>query len=153
MVKRIRNQAVGDTVFDLIIALFLLIAVVVCVYPFLYVLSISISSGEAVNKGLVTLLPVDLNFDAMKTVLGYRQLWTSYGNTLFYTHDIERDIHVSGGVSAVQEEVLLPQAPEFSAGVHDVFLGRTDSFLYHRHQLRAVQQPLGYDYSGSGKRI
>lgn len=85
MIKRIRNQSIGDTIFDLVIALFLLIAVVVCIYPFLYVVSISISSGEAVNKGLVTLLPVDLNFEAMKTVLKYEQLWISYGNTLFYT--------------------------------------------------------------------
>ncbi len=72
-------------VFDASIALFLLLAVVVCVYPFLYVVSVSISSGEAVNKGLVTLLPVDLNFEALKSVLAYKQLWTSYGNTIFYT--------------------------------------------------------------------
>lgn len=72
-------------VFDAAIALFLLLAVVVCVYPFLYVVSVSISSGEAVNKGLVTLLPVDLNFEALKSVLAYKQLWTSYGNTIFYT--------------------------------------------------------------------
>ena len=58
---------------------------IVCVYPFLYVVSVAISSGEAVNKGQVVLLPVDLNFDAMKTVLAYKQLWRSYGNTLFYT--------------------------------------------------------------------
>ncbi len=72
-------------VFDASIALFLLLAVVVCVYPFLYVVSVSISSGEAVNKGLVTLLPIDLNFEALKSVLAYKQLWTSYGNTIFYT--------------------------------------------------------------------
>ena len=63
----------------------LLLAVLVCVYPFLYVVSVALSSGEAVNKGLVTLLPVDLNLDAMKTVLKYEQLWISYGNTIFYT--------------------------------------------------------------------
>ena len=55
MLKRIKNQSVGDTIFDIVVALFLLLAVVVCVYPFLYVISVSISSGEAVNKGLVTL--------------------------------------------------------------------------------------------------
>ena len=72
-------------IFDAVIAFFLLFAVVVCVYPFLYVVSVSVSSGEAVNKGLVTLLPVDLNFEALKSVLAYKQLWTSYGNTIFYT--------------------------------------------------------------------
>lgn len=85
MVKRMRTQPFGDTVFDLIIALFLAIAVVVCVYPFLYVISVSLSSGEAVNKGLVVLFPVDLNLDAMRTVLEYKQLWTAYANTAFYT--------------------------------------------------------------------
>ncbi len=80
-----RSYPIGDRVFDILIALFLLIAVVVCVYPFLYVVSIAISSGEAVNKGLVYLLPVDLNFDALNRVLKYKQLWTSYGNTFFYT--------------------------------------------------------------------
>lgn len=85
MLKRIVKRPFGDNVFDLIIGIFLLFAVVVCVYPFIYVLSVSISSGEAVNKGLVTLFPVDLNFDAMKTVLNYKQLWVSYGNSIFYT--------------------------------------------------------------------
>ena len=85
MLKRIRKRPFGDVVFDLIVGVFLAIAVVVCVYPFLYVLSVSISSGTAVNKGLVTLFPVDLNFDAMKTVFNYKQLWISYGNTIFYT--------------------------------------------------------------------
>ena len=65
--------------------IFLIFAVVACVYPFIYVLSVSLSSGQAVNQGRVILLPVDLNFEALKTVLGYKQLWISYGNTLFYT--------------------------------------------------------------------
>jgi len=76
---------IGDVIFDVIIGLFLLLAVVVCVYPFVYVVSVSISSGEAVNKGLVTLLPVDLDFEATKRVLKYKQIWTAYGNTIFYT--------------------------------------------------------------------
>ncbi len=76
---------VGDLIFDLVIGIFLLIAVVVCVYPFLYVVSVALSSGEAVNKGLVVLFPVDFSAEALKTVLGYKQLWISYANTLFYT--------------------------------------------------------------------
>ncbi|MCR5093191.1 MAG: carbohydrate ABC transporter permease [Lachnospiraceae bacterium] len=83
--KKAYNGWVGDLIFDMIIWIFLAIAVIVCVYPFLYVVSVAVSSGEAVNKGLVYLFPVDLNFDAMKTVLKYKQLWVSYGNTLFYT--------------------------------------------------------------------
>ncbi|MCR5674901.1 MAG: carbohydrate ABC transporter permease [Lachnospiraceae bacterium] len=83
--KKLYKGTIGDFLFDLQIWIFLAIAVLVCVYPFLYVLSVAISSGDAVNRGEVILLPVDLNFDAMKTVLAYKQLWRAYGNTLFYT--------------------------------------------------------------------
>ncbi len=83
--KKLYKGTFGDFLFDLLIWIFLAIAVIVCVYPFLYVVSVAISSGDAVNRGEVILLPVDLNFDAMKTVLKYKQLWRSYGNTLFYT--------------------------------------------------------------------
>lgn len=81
----LRRRPIGDIIFDLCVWAFLLIAVLICLYPFIYVVSVSISSGEAVNKGLVTFLPVDLNFDALKRVLNYKQLWVSYGNTIFYT--------------------------------------------------------------------
>lgn len=80
-----RKQSFGDNVFDILVAMILFIAVIICVYPFLYVVSVSLSSGEAVNKGLVVLFPVDLNFDALSTVFHYKQLWVSYGNTIFYT--------------------------------------------------------------------
>lgn len=80
-----RKQSFGDNVFDILVAIILFIAVIICVYPFLYVVSVSLSSGEAVNKGLVVLFPVDLNFEALSTVFHYKQLWVSYGNTLFYT--------------------------------------------------------------------
>lgn len=83
--KQFIHESFGDKIFDTIVFIFLTAAVLICVYPFLYVVSVSISSGEAVNKGLVVLFPVDLNFDAMKTVLLYKQLWISYGNTVFYT--------------------------------------------------------------------
>ena len=85
MKRKRKRQSLGDTIFDIIVAVFLAFAVVVCVYPFLYVVSVSLCSGDAVNKGLVTLFPVDLDFDALKRVLNYKQLWTSYGNTFFYT--------------------------------------------------------------------
>lgn len=83
--KKFFRQSIGDMVFDTVVFILLFVAVVICLYPFVYVVSVAISSGEAVNKGLVTLFPVDLDFTAMKSVLKYQQLWTSYINTTFYT--------------------------------------------------------------------
>lgn len=85
MFKEFRKEGFGDKVFDIIVWMFVLIAVVICIYPFVYVVSVSISSGEAVNGGKVVILPVDLNFDVFKMVMGYKELWISYGNTFFYT--------------------------------------------------------------------
>lgn len=85
MLKELRNEGAGDKVFDILVRLFVLIAVIVCVYPFLYVVSVSISSGEAVNGGKVVLLPVDMNLDVFNMVMGYKDLWISYGNTFLYT--------------------------------------------------------------------
>lgn len=75
----------GDKLFDIAVWLIVLLAVVVCVYPFLYVLSISLSSGVAVNRGDVWLFPVDFDLSAFKMVMAYKDLWVSYGNTILYT--------------------------------------------------------------------
>ena len=83
--KNFFRQTPADIAYDIITRLLVIFAVVICVYPFLYVISISISSGEAVNQGRVWLLPVDLDFSTMKMVMNYSELWTSYLNTFFYT--------------------------------------------------------------------
>jgi putative aldouronate transport system permease protein len=54
-------------------------------YPFVYVLSASISSPEAVRANRVALGPVPpLSGEAFRLVLGDSRIWTGYGNTLFY---------------------------------------------------------------------
>jgi putative aldouronate transport system permease protein len=80
-----KNEGLTDKFFDIFIFLLIVLAVSVTLYPFIYVVSISLSSGEAVNKGLVVFLPIDLNFDTYKMVMNYKDLWVSYGNTFYYT--------------------------------------------------------------------
>lgn len=85
MLKEFRQQDFGDKAFDILVRILVVIAVIICLYPFIYVVSVSISSGAAVNAGKVVLWPVDLNFDVFKLVINYKELWTSYANTAFYT--------------------------------------------------------------------
>ena len=75
----------GDKLLDIIIGIIVLFAVFVTLYPFVYVVSVSISDGAAVARGDVMLFPVGFSLDAFKMVTEYSQLWTAYGNTLFYT--------------------------------------------------------------------
>lgn len=58
---------------------------VAALYPFLYVLSASISSPEQVVKGNVLLFPKDVTFTAYRTVLAENGIWLGYANTIFYT--------------------------------------------------------------------
>lgn len=83
--KSFLRQMPADIIYDIITRLLVIFAVVVCVYPFVYVISISISSGEAVNQGRVWLYPVDLDFSTLRMVMNYSELWTSYLNTFYYT--------------------------------------------------------------------
>lgn len=85
VISKFRSEGPADKVFDIIVWTLVFFAVCITLYPFVYVVSIALSSGEAVNKGLVTLFPVDLDLTTFKMVMGYRDLWVSYGNTFFYT--------------------------------------------------------------------
>ncbi|WP_236354906.1 carbohydrate ABC transporter permease [Konateibacter massiliensis] len=80
-----RNEGFGDKVFDVIVWILVILAVCITLYPFLYVISISISSGTAVSKGEVMLWPVGFDLSTYGIVMQNKQLWVSYGNTFFYT--------------------------------------------------------------------
>lgn len=61
------------------------ICALAALYPFVYVLSASISSPEAVVTGEVLLFPKELTLDAYKAVFAEKDVWIGYANTIFYT--------------------------------------------------------------------
>ncbi len=80
-----RKASPGDKALDVIIWVLVIFAVVVTLYPFLYVVSVSISEGSAVARGDVLLFPKGFSLDAFSMVTTNKQLWISYGNTFLYT--------------------------------------------------------------------
>ncbi|MGI5856054.1 MAG: carbohydrate ABC transporter permease [Candidatus Merdivicinus sp.] len=54
-------------------------------YPIVYVVSASFSSGAAIAAGRVWLYPVDFSLRGYQAVLKYRNVWIGYRNTIFYT--------------------------------------------------------------------
>lgn len=54
-------------------------------YPFLYVLSSSVSVPGAVARGEVFLFPKGFILESYKKVINIDYFWSSYGNTVFYT--------------------------------------------------------------------
>ena len=75
----------GDRIFGWANAILLGLFVLSTLYPFIYVLSVSLSSGAAVTAGRVTLWPIDVTLAAYDRVLSDRMFWVAYGNTFIYT--------------------------------------------------------------------
>lgn len=61
------------------------LAGVLALYPFIYVLSSSFSSGDAVTTGKVLLFPKEFTLNAYKKVFEEESLWMAYANTFYYT--------------------------------------------------------------------
>ena len=79
------KESFSDKLYDIITRFLVIFAVVICVYPFVYVISISLSSGIAVNQGRVWLYPIDIDLSTFGMVMRYGELCTSYLNTFYYT--------------------------------------------------------------------
>lgn len=75
----------GDRLFYLMITVILTLVFLIVLYPCIYVVAASFSSGSAVQAGKVFLWPVDFSFDGYLTVFSNMKVWIGYANSLFYT--------------------------------------------------------------------
>ena len=75
----------GDRRFVLINTILIGIFTLSTLYPFIYITSLSFSSGFAARAGTVVLTPIDATIEAYKYVLAQPMFWISYKNTFIYT--------------------------------------------------------------------
>lgn len=78
-------ESKGEKIFKVVNYVLLALMAMLCLYPFIYVLSASISAPYNVTTGKVLLFPKGITFDSYKEVLGNPDIWIAYGNTIFYT--------------------------------------------------------------------
>jgi len=71
--------------FDIINTILQLLLACVFIYPFIYIISISISDTFAVGLGLVKFLPIGFQLDAYRIVLRDTTIWSGYANSILYT--------------------------------------------------------------------
>ena len=79
------NISGRDKIFYIINDLFLLLALIVVLYPIIYIISSSLSSPNAVSTGKVVLFPVEFSLEGYKAVFKHDGILTGYANTIFYT--------------------------------------------------------------------
>lgn len=75
----------GYKAFSIFNVLITAILLVFCLFPFIYMLALSLSSTRAVLAGQVFLFPVDINISTYKTIFNYPNFFIAYRNTFFYT--------------------------------------------------------------------
>jgi putative aldouronate transport system permease protein len=79
------KQTLGEKIFNVFNIIILGIVGLVAIYPFIYTLSISLSTqAEAARAGL-HLYPREVSFTSYQMVLGNPEILTGYANTLFRT--------------------------------------------------------------------
>lgn len=79
------KKTAGEIIFDIINTLFMLVMIVVTLYPILYVLFASLSDSNRLlaHSGLLV-KPIGLQFAAYKEVLKNPMVISGFGNTLYY---------------------------------------------------------------------
>ena len=75
----------SDRIFYITINLILAILGLLILYPLIYIVSCSFSSGSALTAGKVILWPVDISFEGYMVVFSNKNIGIGYKNTLFYT--------------------------------------------------------------------
>lgn len=75
----------GDRIMDTVINIVMTMLFLVVLYPLVYVVSSSFSSGDAVFNGKVILWPVDFSTFGYDIVLKYPKVWVGYKNTIINT--------------------------------------------------------------------
>ena len=75
----------GDRMFVRLNMVLVAIFTLSTLYPFIYIASLSFSSGFQARAGNVVLTPVDVTLAAYQRVLADGLFWSSYGNTFIYT--------------------------------------------------------------------
>ena len=80
-----KKETPSRVVFNIFNYAFLALIAVISIYPFLYSLSISLSSAAEAARAGLHLYPKDISFTAFEMVLRNKSIYTGYMNTIFRT--------------------------------------------------------------------
>ena len=79
------KKSPGEKIFCAVVAIVLILACLIVIYPIYYMFICSISDGYAVTRGEIWLFPKGINVEAYKIALTYQSVLTSFRNSLVYT--------------------------------------------------------------------
>lgn len=75
----------GNKMFTVFLAAIMILIAIIILYPIWYVFIASISNPMRVADGSVVIWPVGFELSSYKKVFGMEYIWSSFGNTFFYS--------------------------------------------------------------------
>ena len=78
------NRKVRVNAFDVANTVFMVLLMIVMIYPFLNVLAISLSTPSAINAGVVTFYPRGFNLSGYRYIIEDGRIFIGYRNTILY---------------------------------------------------------------------
>ena len=85
IIRKKGSLGMSDRMFDILLTTIVTAFTISILYPLIYVVSSSLSSGMAVSEGRVLLWPVEFTLAGYQTVFNNKMVWLGYANTIFYT--------------------------------------------------------------------
>jgi len=76
--------SLGEKIFNIGNIVFLSVLGLIALYPFVFVLSSSVSDPNAIMQGRVWLYPVGFSLDAYANILSRPEIWMGYANSIFF---------------------------------------------------------------------
>lgn len=84
MTKR-RKKSKADIIFDGLVCLIMVLVLLICLLPFIYMIAMSLSDPAAIMNNEVTFWPKGWNIASYRQIFSYPNFFRAYGNTFFYT--------------------------------------------------------------------
>jgi len=82
---RLHRDGAGGMVLDAVIYLVMILTLLICLVPFIYMLALSLSDAKAIVNGKVSFWPVGFTLQSYEQIVNYPNFFRAYGNTIFYT--------------------------------------------------------------------
>ncbi|MBS4217479.1 carbohydrate ABC transporter permease [Bacillus sp. FJAT-49711] len=78
-------QTRTDKLFNVFVYICITFALLIVLYPLIYIISASISNPSYVNSGKMWLFPKDITLEGYKLIFDNKEIWQGYLMTFFYT--------------------------------------------------------------------
>ncbi|MDD4011730.1 MAG: carbohydrate ABC transporter permease [Sphaerochaetaceae bacterium] len=82
---KVKDTSTSSKIMNVIIYTVMVLSLLACLLPFVYMLALSLSTPQAIIQRKVSFWPVGWDTQAYRQIFTYPNFFRAYGNTLFYT--------------------------------------------------------------------